>query len=77
MDQNTAKVYIVLNKGTIETIYSEDASLPVVVLDMDTIQNEPDNIRKEIEKWRKDLKTNVLSGGILNEIDYWEAKELL
>ena len=77
MVENTAKVYIVVNKGTIESIYSEDGNLPVVVLNMDTLQNEPDNVRKEIEEWRKNLRKLTFTGGKLYEIEYWEANEFI
>ena len=77
MDNMQAKVYIVVNKGMIESIYSEDGSLPVVVLDMDTLQEESDEVREEIEKWRDVLHNNAVSGGTLNEIEYWDAKEII
>ena len=77
MVNDTAKVYIVLKNKTIESIYSEDGNLPVVVLDMDTLHNEPDNIRNEIEQWRKDLRKLTIAGGKLSEIEYWDAKEFV
>jgi hypothetical protein len=77
MDNVTPKVYIVLNKGVIESIYSEDGNLPVVVLDMDTIHDEPNQIRKNIEQWRQHLRKETFTGGKLYEIEYWGAKEFL
>ena len=77
MVNDTAKVYIVLKNKTIESIYSEDGNLPVVVLDMDTLHNEPGNIRNEIEQWRNDLRKLAVNGGKLSEIEYWDAKEFV
>jgi len=77
MDEVTPKVYIVLNKGTIESIYSEDGNLPVVVVDMYTAYDESDEVREKIEKWRQHLRKETFTGGKLYEIEYWEAKELL
>jgi len=77
MDKITPKVYIVINKGAIESIYSEDGCLPVVVLDMDTVHDEPDKVREKIEQWRQHLRKETFTGGKLYDIKYWTAKELL
>ena len=62
MDDVTPKVYIVLNKGAIESIYSEDGNLPVAVLDMDTLHDEPDEVRGKIEQWRQHLRKETFTG---------------
>ena len=73
----TPKVYIVVNKGTIESVYSEDGGLVVAVFDMDTLQDEPNDVQNEIKKWREDLIKNVRSIGTLCEIDFWTAQKLI
>jgi len=79
MDKDMLKVYIVLNNGTIESIYSEDGNMPVVVLNMDAAHNEPGEIRKNIEQWRQHLRNETFTGGTgtLFEIEPWDATELL
>ena len=77
MDDVKPKVYIVINKGAIESIYSEDGNMPVVVIDMDTLNDEPDAIRESIKQWRNHLRNETFTGGSLYDIEYWDAKEII
>ena len=55
-----AKVYIIIDNGEIQSIYSENAQLGVVVID-----------KAEAGSWCKELRDLVYNGsGELSEIEY-------
>lgn len=72
MEENKAKVYIVVNKGMIENIFSEDGYMPVVVIDLDEAQRESKERYDEAKVWYDNLRKLAMSGKEeLFSIDYF------